>query len=362
MHKKKIGVIGLKGLPGYGGAATVGENLILQLKDEFDFTVYAVESHVKDPNYNLIKQIVFKAFPIKKLNIITYYLKSTFHALFFKKYDLIHLHHIDAAFIMFFLRLRYKVISTNHGMPYLHGKWPKYLLPYFRINEKIHIWLSSKVIVVSKDLYRHFKKSNFKQKVNYIPNGTNSELSIHVPRKKFNLVFVAGRIIHIKGLHILLNALNKSNLSLKLLVIGDLYHEENYKSETLDPLMSSLDITFKDVIYKKEQLFKEILSADFFIFPSLIEAMSTMLLEVASIGVPIICSDIIQNRDIFSDKEVLFFKSNDSDDLKKNIDFALNNSDIMIEKANNAKEKVSSEFSWDTIGLLYNKVYRNIIK
>ena len=81
MNKRKIAVIGLKGLPAYGGAATVGENIINQLKNDFIFTVYAVETHVKDKNYNLVKQIVFKAFPIKKLNVFAYYLKSTFQVL-----------------------------------------------------------------------------------------------------------------------------------------------------------------------------------------------------------------------------------------------------------------------------------------
>ena len=45
MKKKRIGVIGLKGLPAFGGAAAVGENLIAHLKEDYDFTVYSVSSH-----------------------------------------------------------------------------------------------------------------------------------------------------------------------------------------------------------------------------------------------------------------------------------------------------------------------------
>ena len=94
-----------------------------------------------------------------------------------------------------------------------------------------------------------------------------------------------------------------------MLAIGDLNHEKNYKKNLIDPLTPNLKIEFKKVIYDKNILFKEILSSKYFVFPSLIEAMSTMLLEVASLGVPIICSNIVQNRDVFSDDEVLFFKS-----------------------------------------------------
>ncbi len=38
--KKKIVVIGQKGLPAYIGAGTVGVNIIDQLKDNFEFYVY----------------------------------------------------------------------------------------------------------------------------------------------------------------------------------------------------------------------------------------------------------------------------------------------------------------------------------
>ena len=42
---KKIAVIGLKGLPAFGGAAAVGESLINKLKNEYNFTVLSTASH-----------------------------------------------------------------------------------------------------------------------------------------------------------------------------------------------------------------------------------------------------------------------------------------------------------------------------
>ena len=47
-YKPKIGIIGLKGLPAFGGAATVGENLISILHNEYDFKVYSVASHTNN--------------------------------------------------------------------------------------------------------------------------------------------------------------------------------------------------------------------------------------------------------------------------------------------------------------------------
>ena len=80
----------------------------------------------------------------------------------------------------------------------------KYLIPYFFINEKIHLQLSNKVIVVSKSLQRHFSDNNRSKKIEYIPNGVNiNAKSEGASQNLYDLSFVAGRIIQIKGLHLL---------------------------------------------------------------------------------------------------------------------------------------------------------------
>ena len=136
MEKPQIGVIGLKGLPAFGGAATVGENIIYSLKNDYDFTVYAVRSfsnkYGKQEGY---RQIIFNNFFFKKFNIFFYYLKSAYHCLFKAKYNLIHLHHTDGAFILLILRLKYPVICTSHAQPQISEKWPWLIKLFFIINE-----------------------------------------------------------------------------------------------------------------------------------------------------------------------------------------------------------------------------------
>src|SRR6185312_3779723 len=63
MAKKRIAVIGLKGLPPFGGAANVGDNIIAQLSKDYDFTIYATASHTHHRgDYKGARQIVFKKF------------------------------------------------------------------------------------------------------------------------------------------------------------------------------------------------------------------------------------------------------------------------------------------------------------
>ena len=170
MKRRSIGVIGLKGLPAFGGAATVGENMINELKSEYHFTVYAISSHAgNNTEISGYSQIVFNRFLFRGLNIFYYYLRSALHAIFAAKYDLIHLHHIDGAFILPLLRIKYKVICTAHAQPQISEKWSFFVKLFFQMNENIAIKLANVITVVSLPLMEIYQAKSSRY-IHYIPN------------------------------------------------------------------------------------------------------------------------------------------------------------------------------------------------
>lgn len=360
---KNIAVIGLKGLPSFGGAASVGEAIISELKNEYIFTVYSTSSHtiVSTGNYNGFKQIVFKKIPFKKLNTLYYYIISSLHALIFGKYDLIHLHHRDAAFLIPLLRLKYKVIVTTHNSFVVTDKWKKYNW-FFQINERYFLRFANIVTSVSRNEQRKFKK-NIKLDVIYIPNGINTNINLNITKTEFNnnyIFFGAGRIIRTKGLHVFLNALQNIKYNGKIIVAGDINQNLKYKAEIME-LSKNLDVEFVGLIKDKFSLYKIIKGSKLFVYPSYIEAMSMMLLEGASLKVPIICADIIENKDIFDENEVLFFKTNDFIDLSEKILYAFNNYDEMLKKAELAYRKLENEYNWSKISKEYSNLYKSLL-
>ena len=353
--KKKIAVIGLKGLPAYGGAATVGENLINNLCDKYDFTVYSVNSHtdLKSGNFNGIYQFVIPKCIIKKLNTFYYYIVSSIHCMI-KNYDIVHLHHNDTGLIAWFLSMKYKnIVYTSHST-YVRENFKKYegLLLFL---EKIVLRFSKFSISVSKTTYDKYQNSK-KNGNYYIPNGVNKvDIDLNI-EKKNEIAFAAGRIIPSKGCHILLESLKLTNINIKLKVYGDLSIMSNYKSELLS-YESEVNVDFCGLIKDKNKLLSNLSKCRLFIFPSSIEAMSMMLLEMAAIKVPIICSNIKENRDIFNEDEVLFFNVDDPYDLKNKIEFAYNNNDTMVKLAERAYNKVLEKYLWKNIALEYEKIY-----
>jgi glycosyltransferase involved in cell wall biosynthesis len=363
--KPRIAVIGLKGIPAFGGAATVGENLITELKPHYEFTVLSVSSHTDFSNTELdgVRQIVFPNYGNGAFNTLLYYINCLSHVMF-NNYDLIHLHHAESGFITPFLRLRYKVIVTFHGI--YNYTDPKFSLVhnwFFRFSERLNILFASQVVSVSKP-DKQYIKNKYGRDIDYIPNGIslNRELLNILDGKdeKDYWLFAAGRIYEIKGLHLLLKAVRSMGANVKIKVAGDIDQVEDYKDEILN-LSYGLNVNFIGLIKQKHELMKLVCDAGLFVFPSLTEAMSMMLLEVVSMKTPVIASDIPSNRAIFSDDEMLFFRSNDVDDLAEKLKYAMTNKEKMKENAERAYEKLAAQYTWEGIASKYNKHYKRLL-
>jgi glycosyltransferase involved in cell wall biosynthesis len=174
------------------------------------------------------------------------------------------------------------------------------------------------------------------------------------------ILFAAGRIMSSKGCHLLFDALLKINFKGKILVLGSLVHESEY-TEYLLSFKEKLDIKFLGLVRDKSELFGYLISARFFVFPSLNESMSMMLLEAVMLKVPVIASDIAPNKDIFNESEILFFENNNSDDLGNKISWALENDIVLKSMADNAFHRGINEYDWSSISLNYKIIYDRIL-
>lgn len=361
--KKKIAVIGLKGLPAYVGAGTVGENIVLQLKDEFEFYVYATSSHtnLKSGEYKGVYQKVFRKIPSRKLNAFWYYLVSALHARFVGKFDLVHLHNSFAAFTLLILKPKFPVVMTTHGAFLVFDKWKRYAW-FWKYNTNKLVKKADYLCCVSKDEERQFK-ALLGLEAHYIPNGISPIDTQRLPEIDVTepyIFFGAGRIIRDKGLHDLLEALRRINYKGKVLVAGDIDQLPAYKSEIIK-LMSGLNISLLGLIKEKDQLFSYIRNAVLFVYPSRKEAMSMMLLEAVSVDAPIVCSDIVQNRDILTDEEALFFETGNVDDLATKINWALSHRDQMKWRSEKAKRKFLVDFNWSSIAAQYKEIFLQLM-
>ena len=363
--KPKIGVIGLKGLPAFGGSARAGENMMFYLKDEFHFVVFNTDTHTsrKSGVYDGIEQIVYKRFFIGALNTIYYYLRATWHCLVAGDFDVIHVFHVDAAFIVPLRRLRYRVVSGHRARPQFAAKWSWPVRLYFRFMEWMFFKMPADVVTTVNRPVAQMFQNRTKRKILFIPNGIVFDEKTQLPAidEKDYVLFASGRIMESKGAHLMLEALVKIQYKGRVLVIGNRSHSPDY-ARKLEELSKPLDVRFIDIIKDKSLLMAYLKNAKLFVFPSYHEGMSNMLLEAASVQIPIICSDIPGNKQVFDDSETFFFESGSADDLAKQMNFVFKEKTKAMEIANRAYMKLKTEYNWEKLSQQYAKIYRWIIE
>ena len=366
--KVKVAVIGAKGFPARGGAARSNEEVYRRLVDKCDVTVYAMSTHASQKEYHGIKQIIIKVPKHHWIFVAWYLFASAIHALFFGKYDVVHVNHLQAGYIVPVLRIRYAVVLNAHGVlidkEFKDEKWNPFQNYLFKHSIAMGLRTSSIVVTVSKsgvDVLRPDTKE-----VVYIPNGVSmqkgcSSTSLDINGKKVDIVFAAARIIPLKGLHDLLEGLRRIEYRGRIRIIGDLSHIGTYQDRIMS-ISQQLNTEFLGLIIDRDTLFKYIKGGLVFVFPSHCEGMSNMLLEVASLKVPIIASNIVQNTDVFDDTEVLYFNTGDVADLSDKILWALNNYSEMEKKAANAFQKVVNDYNWDQIANAYYRTLQRVLR
>jgi glycosyltransferase involved in cell wall biosynthesis len=369
MHQKKhIAVMGIKGLPAKGGGERVAEGIILKaLEKNYKVTIYGKKSYCEDCDIiNKVELIRISEIRGKHLNAFFYGLFSALDALLLRNYDLIHLHYADFGYLVPLLRLRFKVIATSHGAEYERDKWGKFAKLFFKLSEIMFIKYSNLVTSVSRSLTECYE-NKFNKKVVYIPNGvviSSNEEPVENFLKKHNLhrsgyiIFAAGRIIPSKGCKILLEANNKLNHKIPLVIIGDIEADQDYKKELC--CLAKSNVKFIDFIKSKDELFGIIRGCKFFIFPSTYEAMSMMLLEVGILKKPIICSDIIQNIDAIGDNSI-YFVSGDADSLAEKINYALQNENEINKTNETTYNWIIKNRNADEAAERYIMLYDNLI-
>lgn len=363
----KVAHLGLKGLPARSGAERVAEAIVLRLAARQQITVYCdaryVGAGVEVPGVRLVRIPTLGG---KHLRPVSLFLLSALHALLRGDYDLIHLHNVEAAFILPLLRLRYPVVATAHGSPShaVRSKWGLVARTLMSLSECPFLWLSTRATSVSRRDARFFEE-RYGRPVLYIPNGVDGEAAAEEAgeaslaeaglEESGYIAFAAARIDPTKGCHLLLEAFCRLNPDIKLVIVGDLAQVPKYGARLRQ--MANARVTFIPPIAESRRLFAIVKHCRLFVFPSTAEGMSMMLLEAAALGAPLICSDIEENEDVVG-RDALYFRSGDAGDLAAKLRWALEHGEEMQSLAARAKAHVRRAYAWRAIVGRYEALYR----
>lgn len=369
-----IAVLGSKSLPAFAGADRVAENIVQHLPADGGnrYHVYVVRTPAQPRAFDFapnVRVIPIPALAGKHSKATTFFFLSALHCALALRPDLVHAH--DSAFgpfawILRILRPRMPILGTFHGNPYERAKWSRFAKAFLRFSEAAFVRGCHALTTVARAKVAEVQ-ARVKTPIEFIPNGVDPDPAI--PRTGLAeqhglvpgqyLLFAAGRMDPTKGLHHLLDAYDRVRPGLPLLVVGGFDgHDRDYSDQLLARCRATEHVVLIPRLLTQPELFELVAGAKLFVFPSEIEAMSMMLLEVVSCGVPVLASDIAENVEVVGADYPWLFRNADAAHLAAQLARFLESGpgpEIAALRARCARD-----FNWTAIAARYLALYRRL--
>ena len=354
----KICAIGLRGIPGVmGGIESHCQQLYPKMvRQGAKVTVLARSPYVKENRFNFegVEVISVWALRHKLLETFLHTFIAIIYARIFVKPDIVHLHAIGPALFAPLARLLgMKVMVTHHGADYDRQKWSPFAKKILKFGEKMGIIYGNRVLVVGRSLSEFLKHSfpKHSDKVSFVPNGmlptlTGEITSDYLPRDlkidSDSYILAVGRLVPEKGFHDLVEAYKKSDVSAKLVIVGEADHEDDYSKSLKRSASSNIVFAGRRSGDELKALYQH---ATVFVLPSYHEGLPIVALEAISAGCKVLLSDISPNIDIEAPSDS-YFKVGNVQDLSNKL------TTLLSLDLNLNREEFLSKFDWRSIATL----------
>ncbi|MFA6001908.1 MAG: glycosyltransferase family 4 protein [Thermoleophilia bacterium] len=376
----KIAVLGTKGIPArFGGIERHCDELYPRMAARgHKVTVFVRRWYT--PVTGPYKGVTLKAAPtanIKGLDAFAHTAAGSLEAMF-QGFDIVHYHAIGPSLFSFMPRLsRSGTVATVHALDWQRAKWGRGARAVLKAGEWASAHFPQRTIVVSHELEKYFMEK-YGRETAYIPNGVvpakkprASALIKELGLEPGKYILFLGRLVPEKGCHDLIEAYSGSGLQIPLVIAGGTSHSDDYvqrlRHMAADMSGSSEDSGGKGRIIFTGNVEGELhhqLSghAALFVLPSMLEGLPIVILEMLSLGVPVLASDIAPNREALSDGEFgAIFMAGDVADLRSKLVQSLEDLGGLAKKADAGRKHVRNANDWDKIAEQTERIYKDVL-
>ena len=294
----------------------------------------------------------------KHFDTLVHTFLSTAHVLF-TGCDIVHYQCLGPALFSLIPRLfGKKTVVSVQGLDWQRRKWTPIASLVLRLGERASVQLPSATMVVSKNLQRRYH-SRYRNPVTYVPNGTILRKRRSPSRLAAwgltadNYILFLGRFSPEKNCHLLIQAYEKIQTPVRLVLAGGSSHSDVYAGELRN--RQTDNIRFLDWV-SGDALDELLTHAMLFVLPSDIEGLSLALLDAMGAGVCVLTSDIAENCELVEGAGFTF-KRGDVDDLERMLRWLISNSQARVEAAERAQERVREHYLWPVIAKEVERTY-----
>ncbi|MGA7400568.1 MAG: glycosyltransferase family 4 protein [Candidatus Sulfotelmatobacter sp.] len=308
--------------------------------------------------HNGMSVVRLPAIRSKHLETLVHTFLSTWHVLF-EPCDVVHYHALGPALFSFIPRLvGKKTVVTVQGLDWQRKKWGVIASMVLRIGERAAVRLPTSTMVVSRTLRRYFWDTH-RAGTSYVPNGglmreqrrPNKILAWGLEPGKY--ILFLGRFSPEKGCHRLVEAYERLDTNLKLVMAGASSYCDDYSRE----LRTHASERVKILDWVSGEVLDELLTnAAVFVLPSDLEGLSLALLDAMGAGVCVLASDIPENREAMEGAGFTF-RRGDVADLADRLQFLIANPAVWEAAGVAAKRRIRDEYDWGDIAAEIEREY-----
>ena len=321
----KIIFLGSRGVDFKGGIEFHTHKLCQKLKDKFNVNCQAIIPHYNigtKTSYSQVGLFTIKHKAIEKILLSL----NAFIYIFLNRPHIVHIQGLNSALIIPLIRiLGIKVVFTSHSRDWLFPEWSLLAKIILRIFFSISLKFSNKVVFINEFTARKYKLVNSVCIKNVTEKVDRKKLKINndfiknnldvLNLKPFKYILFVGRISPVKGIEVLLKAINLLEEKVSLVLAGDI--QDKIYLKKLEEISKKKDIYFLGPIdtFKLKSFY---FNSALVVIPSFFEEHSMVFYEALECGARLLVSNIDVFKTIDKNR-VKKFKVGDHMDLSKKI-------------------------------------------
>jgi glycosyltransferase involved in cell wall biosynthesis/peptidoglycan/xylan/chitin deacetylase (PgdA/CDA1 family) len=282
----------------------------------------------------------------------------------FRRVDIVQYHALGSSPFAWLPRLFGKrTIVSVRGLDWQRAKWGWLARAYLRWCEWTSVACPDTTVVVSKTLQAHYRNVHGRA-VHYIPNGVGRpELPEPDQIRRWDLghrdyLLYAGRLSPEKGLEELLEAHRAVAGVCRLVLAGGSSYSEPYMKELQKRAGPGVIFTGFQTGRTLKELYANALG---FVLPSHMEGLSVALLEAVASGLPVMTSDIPENREVVDACGGYLFRLNDVDSLRETLRRVIADRQEALRVGGLSRQRALEQFDWERIGERTERLYCELL-
>ena len=363
----KIAMLGIRGIPNcYSGFEVCAEEVAFRLVQKgHSVTVYCRRHYfnLESKMYKNIKLVVMPTIRNKYLDTFIHTLISTIHLLFTDA-EIVQYFGVGNSTFTFLPRLFGKKTFINvDGLDWTRKKWPYPAKLYLRFSAFLATFLPTGFITDSKKIVGYYVDCFGKEPV-FISYGmpvytTPSYDDSKETLDKFGIqknkyILFIGRLVPENNIDLLISAYNQIKTDIKLVIAGDAAYETDYIKSLKNNAGPNIvftgflaDETYTNISY----------NAYIFVEPTEASGTHPAILDAMGFGNCVLVNNTPTNLETIGNSGLTYEGSEKDADLKKKIEFLINDPEIVTAYKSKALEHVKKHYSWDKVTDLYEKLY-----